>query len=276
MGAPRILLLDNGSIFAESTRNLRRLAHELAARTGEKVHPVSLLHSSGIDPGELDGEPARIFEPFLQEQRERFGFDDFLVIPLFFGPSAALTEYLPQRIRALRRDWPGLSVRIAPSLVDEGGPGERLMAEMLAGLVRELIAREKLERPAVALVDHGTPREGVNRVRNRLARRLEQLLEGEAARVGPASMERRPEAAFDFNEPLLERLLGREGFDGDVVVSMQFLSPGRHAGPGGDIDRICAAARRAHPGLRTCVTPLVGSHPDLIDLLELRWKEAWK
>jgi sirohydrochlorin ferrochelatase len=43
---------------------------------------------------------------------------------------------------------------------------------------------------------------------------------------------------------------------GDVILAPLFLSPGRHAGPGGDLAQICAAASsRCH------FTELVGTHP---------------
>ena len=81
-------------------------------------------------------------------------------------------------------------------------------------------------------------------------------------------MERRPEPEYDFNEPLLERAFDQPGFDaGPVIVAMLFLSPGRHAGPAGDIARICAAAEQRHPKLRTVMTDLVGLHPGLIPIL---------
>ena len=54
-----------------------------------------------------------------------------------------------------------------------------------------------------------------------------------AGAVEASSMERREGTEYDFNEPLLENLLGSEGFEKDVVLSMLFISPGRHAGPGG-------------------------------------------
>ena len=89
--------------------------------------------------------------------------------------------------------------------------------------------------------------------------------------VAPASMERRDGEAYAFNEPLLEKLLDQPGWDtGKVIVSMLFLSPGRHAGPGGDIAHICRAAEQRHPGLRTCMTGLVGDHLGIIPLLQKR------
>ncbi len=104
-----------------------------------------------------------------------------------------------------------------------------------------------------------------------MAEALQVSLGDAVADVAASSMERREGEEYDFNEPLLERLLDRPGWDsGDVVVSMMFLSPGRHAGPGGDIDRICKAAESRHPGLRTYMTGLVGDHPGMVPLLKRR------
>ena len=116
------------------------------------------------------------------------------------------------------------------------------------------------------MVDHGTPAKPVNAVRNFLGKQLAEMLDGVEFSV--ASMERRDGEAYDFNEPLLERLLGSAPFDrGPIVLSMLFLNPGRHAGTGGDIDEICAKAQARFPELRICKTGLVGESPKLVDIL---------
>jgi sirohydrochlorin ferrochelatase len=67
---------------------------------------------------------------------------------------------------------------------------------------------------------------------------------------------------FDFNRPLLAEALLAPGFDsGDVVIAPLFLSPGRHAGPGGDLARIAREAEARSAGLRCHFTGLVGTHP---------------
>ena len=58
------------------------------------------------------------------------------------------------------------------------------------------------------------------------------------------------------------------------VLAMLFLSPGRHAGEGGDIAEICAAAEQRHPGLRVRPTALVGEHPAIVDILATRLRQA--
>ncbi|MBP6865719.1 MAG: cobalamin biosynthesis protein CbiX [Candidatus Didemnitutus sp.] len=262
------LLLDNGSLAPAATLRLRELASALAARVGAPVEPVSLLHSSAIPAEALDGRPAQIFEPAVA-RRAAGGADDFLVVPLFFGPSRALTDYLPERVAQLRVRHPGLRVRLAPPLFDAAD--ERL-AQILADHVCAVPAEAGSGPLRVALVDHGSPVPVVTRVRDALAEQLQRLL-GEAAIVAPCSMERRPGPDYAFNEPLLEDLLAREGWNcGPVVVAMQFLLPGRHAGPDGDVAEICQRVAAVHPQLVTRLTPLVAEHPRLLDILADRWR----
>lgn len=274
--APCITLTDNGSLRPEATFSLRKLADTLTERIAQPVHPVSLLHSGRIDSEKIDGIPAETFEKFALAKREE-GINEFFVAPLFFGPSAAIAEYLPQRVDAMREEqaWPELNVRVGPCLVNLQDTEDYRVAQMLADFVLETHQRLELSSPpSVALVDHGTPRVTVTHVRNHLAEQLGRLLGEQCQHVKPCSMERREGSEYDYNEPLLERLLGSEGFQQHVIVSMLFLQPGRHAGEGGDVAEICEAAENATPGLTTHMTTLVGSHPALIDLLEERYEQG--
>lgn len=257
-------LLDNGSLEPAATLRLRELAAAFSARVGASVEPVSLLHSSGIPAEKLGGAPAEIFEPAL-ERGLAAGGRNFLVVPLFFGPSRALTEYLPQRVARLKSRALNLRVRLAPVLFDDG---DSRLAEILADHVRA--AAGDVPAPwRVALVDHGSPVPEVTAVRDALALRLAQKF-GPAARVTGCCMERRFGAEFDFNGALLEEVLAPES-DETVIVAMQFLLPGRHAGIDGDVAKICAKAQAANPRLRTRVTSLVAEHPRLIEILADRW-----
>ncbi|MBI2516899.1 MAG: cobalamin biosynthesis protein CbiX [Opitutae bacterium] len=258
------LLVDNGSLEPAATLQLRELAAALAGRIGAPVAPVSLLHSSGIAPAQLGGAPAEILEPALV-RRLAEGLKDFIIVPLFFGPSRALTEYLPERVAHLRKPHPGLRVQLAPPLF---AAGDDRLARILADHVRAVGVTGPLR---VALVDHGSPAREVNAVRDALAAQLQGLL-GSGAVVAACSMERRPEPEYDFNEPLLGKLLARPEWTGDVVVALQFLSPGRHAGPEGEVAQICRRAETGRPGLRTHLTPLVGAHPALSAILADRWR----
>jgi len=264
MAAPVTFLLDNGSLEPAATLRLRELAAAVAARIGEAVEPVSLLHSSGVPAAQLGGVPAEIFEPAVV-RRAGNGARDLRVVPLFFGPSRALSDYLPERVRALREKFLDLAVRVAPALFEAADPR---LARILADHVRTVAASPS----RVALVDHGSPVRAVTDVREALARQLAREL-GSATEVIGCCMERRPEPAYDFNEPMLEKLLARDGWNsGDVVIAMQFLLPGRHAGTDGDVAQICRRAEAANPRLRTRLTPLVAEHPLLTEILADRWR----
>lgn len=272
--APLCLLFDNGSFRADATLNLRAIAQQLQTAIGTGVQAVSLLHSAAIPPRELGGVPAQVLEPALGVLLTA-GINDIVLLPLFFGPSAALTEYLPSRLEELRRVHPTMRIRLGSWLVDARDEQDRRIAAILAGKVRAVIAARALDRPNVVLVDHGSPQPAVAEVRNLLGRQLGALLAGSIGPLAVASMERRAGPEYDFSGPLLAAVLEQPEFSqGDLVLAQQFLSPGRHAGSGGDIARICATAKQAHPGLKIHPTELIGGDPKLIAVLADRYREA--
>ena len=272
---PYIFLIDNGSLRADSVFALRGLAAQLSERVGLKVEPVSLLHSSKVPASELDGVAARVVKPTLRRLIAT-GARKFVFVPLFLGPSRAITDYLPELIAEARVSAPDLQVVVADTLagVDVAAPDMRL-AEMLADNVRLTMQAAGLSHPRVALVDHGTPAEVVNQVRNAVAGQLAVLLQTEVAAVAACSMEQREGIEYDFNEPLLERVAQLDGWAAaDVIVALFFLLPGRHAGAGGDVAEICDGLIAQHT-LRSAVrTPLLGEHPQLVDILVDRLRAA--
>lgn len=272
-------LFDNGSFRADSTRSLRRLAMKVGDRLGYGVKAVSLLHSTRVPAEELDGERAQLLEPALDAWLGEHPGGRALLLPLFFGPSGALVEYLPERLAAMKLKHPGGRVWLAEALVvAEETPRE--LAGALADRVRATAAERGWRRPRVVLCDHGTPLRAVTAVRDRLGVLLAEELGEEAEAVAVASMERRPGDEYAFNEPLLATRLATAPFDaGEVVVSLQFLSPGRHAGPGGDVAEICAAAeevaREEGRGLGTAMTATLADDDRVADVAARRAREGW-
>lgn len=267
-----VLLVDNGSLRPDATLSLRKLADGLSFRIGCRVEPVSLLHSNRVDPELLGGRPAEVLEPALTG-RLAAGGRDFIIVPLFIGPSRALTVFIPELREQLRGHYPELQLLVASPLVDGEGASIGALAEILQRGVQQVVARDRLVRPRVVVCDHGSPVRAVAKVRDRVTDALSNLLGDSVAGVRAASMERRPEPEFAFNDPLLEQALHECG-DGPVVVSMLFLQPGRHAGNAGDVAAICRVAMEANPGMRVVRTSLVGEDPALLPLLEERWREA--
>ena len=270
---PTVILLDNGSSRAESTLSLRQIAKALEALIGEPVHPVSLLHSDKVPSGALEGRPADTYDAFLRRQAAA-GKRVIRVLPLFFGPSRALTKSVLDKAAELGKEFAPLDLRVADLLYPLPAGEPRLVDILLDNLQRTAETRGVKPDRAV-LVDHGSPLPAVTAVRRALAARMRDAL-GADVRVDEAAMERRPGSEFDFNGDLLEDLLRRIATEDPaqtVILSMLFLSAGRHAGPGGDIDDICRSVEQDFPGFRVQPTPLVGTHPGIIDILQARYEQ---
>ncbi len=285
MSLPEVcFLFDNGSLRPGATLGLRAIAASLEKRILCPVRPVSVLHSSAVSPQALAGRPAELLEPALKKALAD-GLRSAVLLPLFFGPSAAVVAYVPQRVRALAAAFPEACLRHARWVVNAADSNDMRIARLLAERVRETCGRVVCaagagggpgeKRPHVVLVDHGSPQPAVTAVRNHLGRQLAFLLGDRVRGVHVASMERRPGAEYAFNEPLLAGRLRQPPCDtGEVIVALQFFTSGRHAGPGGDIAAICEEAQRVRPGLRTCLTDPLGQSELLVDVLADRFNEA--
>jgi hypothetical protein len=200
-----------------------------------------------------------------------------LVLPAFFGPSDTLTQLVPAVVARHAARHPALRLFTAAPLVDVGDAADARVAGALRDGVLHALAAASLPvgAAAVVLCDHGSPLPEVGAVRAHLAAQLRALLPAPPRAFGEASMERRPGAAYDFNDPLLEALLRTPPFDdGPVVVALAFLSPGKHAGPGGDLAGIAADAEREAAArgraLRVHFAPVLGAAPAVADVLRDR------
>ncbi len=271
MPDPIVFLTDNGSLRPQATEGLRRLSSALGSRIGLEVEAVSLLHSHKIPAESLGGRPATIVKRRLRECF-RHGRHDFVVLPLFLGPSLAITDYLPEVVAELReKECPQLRVRIASPLAGKAvtAPDPRLAAILESRL---LAGGPLAESDTVALVDHGTPIRVVNELRNVVAAQLGDRL---GRPVQPCSMERREGPDYAFNEPLLEQLgevLGAPG--GHLRLAMFFLLPGRHAGDGGDVATIVDGLVGDRSFDRVTMSPLMAEDPLLLDILADRFAEV--
>ncbi len=260
MNSATILLADNGSRRPESVLNLRNIARRLSEATARRVIPVSLQHANKIPASVLNGQSADTLSPLL-ERRLLQGERAFIIVPLFFGPSRALTSFIPEQLSRLRREHGDFKVAIAPVLCPLP-PGEPRLAGILEAQLPSTEQR-------IILVDHGSPIPSVTAVRHYLADALRERF-GQTIRLREAVMERRPGDAYDFNGELLEEVLLTEGERDSktpIALSLLFLSPGRHAGPGGDIEAIRARVGQRFPHWTIHISGLVGDHPDLIPIL---------
>lgn len=270
MSEPVVFLVDNGSVRAAATKSLRAIASGLSDVSGHRVTGVSLQHADRISPAQLDGRPALLLREALRGQLTQ-GVRDFVLVPLFFGASRALTAAIPEMLEALRDEHGDFRARLAEPL-SPLPDGEPLLADILSEHVERTCDTLGVAPTQVIVVDHGSPSPAVTAVRSRTTALLRERL-GPAIPLAEAVMERREGARYDFNGPLLERALAEHAEaapHGVVVLAMLFISPGRHAGPGGDVVEICHAFQQAHPGVRIGISPLVGEHPLLIEILRRR------
>lgn len=264
----QILLIDNGSSRPDSTLNLRRIAKALSDQSGKLIHPVSLQHANKAPIEALDGIPAHVLETFLEQQLAQ-GETRFLLLPLFYGKSRALTSFVPdvyQRLQATHSDF---EVEIADVLYPLP-QGESKLVQLLLNNIQQTAEKHQIQADHIILVDHGSPIPQVAQVRIDLATQLQTELPRQT--LSDACMERRKSKQYDFNGILLEDELvtiAEKANDEtvNVIVSLLFTSPGTHAGEGGDIAMICEAASQQHPHLNIYLTPLVGESPILIDIL---------
>ncbi len=265
-----ILLVDNGSTRAAATLSLRHIATGLESACGRTVHAVSLQHADRISPAQLDGRPAEVLPAFLAHHLAR-GEREFITVPLFFGRSRALTSFIPEQVGLLAERFGAFDLRQA-DVLSPLQQGEPRLTDILADNVAQCCAQMGAQADRVILVDHGSPLPEVTAVRAQLALGLRGRLAEEIA-LSQAVMERRKGAAYDFNGMLLGDLLDSAAAPDratHVVLAMLFISPGRHAGAGGDIEEICRDAEARNPGLQVGISGLVGQHPGLIEILQDR------
>lgn len=261
---PIYLLADNGSLEADSTLSLRKTAHCAGLLAGVEILPVSLLHSSKVDPSLLNGIKAETMEPFLAGPIAQSA-SELRILPFFFGPSRALTEWLPEKLEQWKSQKDGRNFRILDCLHQSG---DTRLAVALEDLCLRSIKRNKMKKPFLALVDHGTPVFDVHRVREEVGEELKRRMKDYVSGFSTCSMERRDGEEYDFNEPLLENLLVQKKEEcEEMLVAQLFLSPGRHAGEGGDLDRICSSFAGSSPSRRLVRTDLLGAHPSVAEIL---------
>jgi hypothetical protein len=252
----KIALVDNGSLEAAAHQSLRAAAAAIGERADMRVESVSWKHSDRIPSYALPDGPAWTLAPWVEEQVEA-GEREFIFIPFFISPQGAIGSSLNRDLAALQAKRGGFEYSFAEGLAPENALGP-----ILADRVRAACAAQGLKRPAVIVVDHGGPSGASAGVRDQSAGVARAALGDAVSSLAAASMESPEGEEFAFNRPLLADALSAPGFaSGDVVIAPLFLSPGRHAGPSGDLSRIAREAEARQPGLRCHFADLVGSHP---------------
>ena len=266
----KYFLVDNGSLQPESVIYMRNVAVELGKSTGLSVTPSGLMHSHKVDSSKLNGQPGISLESFFLSKDSEL-YKNLAFIPMFLGPSLAITDWLPEKLAMWSHNKIDRKYSIADCLFRRG---DHRLANALSEYVSDLIPKFSPVKPYVILVDHGTPLQEVNLVREEVGSALVSKLEGRLSGFSTACMERRDGTQYDFNDPLLENLLQeiQSGGNNSVILAQLFLAPGRHAGPNGDISEICSPF--INDGMKIERTPTLGNHPLVLEILADRVNEV--
>ena len=270
---PIVLLVDNGSIRADATKQLRILAKKLSVAAKIKVQPVSLRHADKISAELLDGEVAQVFLSFMDEyllQGER----KFIILPLFFAEGRAVTELISNQLLSFQALYTNFTFQVA-DVVYPLPNGEPLLVDMIYDLILKKAEGSPLSKKNIVLVDHGSPQPRVTEVRKHLAKLVQKKLSTTGA-LAEAVMERRKGDEYLFNGELLQDWLTRKAQAGEksVIVCLLFFLAGRHAGKGGDIDEICRKVEDEYPKFKIAVCPLIAEHKELVSILLARLQVA--
>ena len=270
---PIVLLVDNGSIRADATKQLRILAKKLSVAAKIKVQPVSLRHADKISAELLDGEAAQVFLSFMDEyllQGER----KFIILPLFFAEGRAVTELISNQLLSFQALYTNFTFQVA-DVVYPLPNGEPLLVDMIYDLILKKAEGSPLSKKNIVLVDHGSPQRHVTEVRKHLAKLVQKKLSTTGA-LAEAVMERRKGDEYLFNGELLQDWLTRKAQAGEksVIVCLLFFLAGRHAGKGGDIDEICRKVEDEYPKFKIAVCPLIAEHKELVSILLARLQVA--
>ena len=266
MKTPICLLVDNGSLRPQAVLNLRNIAQQLESECLHDVIPLGLLHSNKIDKSMLDGESGETIGTFLSSKKGQ-KISSLVILPFFIGPSLGVTDFLVKKLEIWEKEKSGRSFEVLTCIHSYE---DTKLAAALTNETNRVITEKGLDRPCIALVDHGTPIIEVNRVREDVGRSLVEMIGAKASGFATCSMERRKGGEYDFNEPLIEKVLDDWGNAGvqEIVVSLLFLLTGRHAGKGGDLENIFDKAKSKFPGMRITPTRPLGENSIIYELLK--------
>lgn len=282
-----VVLANIGSLRTEPYLDVRQLSFRLSRSLRLPVVPCSFRFSNRIDASKLHGIAAKTFEMVLNEHLHQYSeyTTEVVVLPLFFGNSSTLTEFLPDVLAKCWRKFtndgatlnrPPLSLRLGGCLVNMANPVDDRVAQILMEKVKALTADvPRSEDISVLVLDHGTPNKEVHEARELVGDQLRKLMEGQVKLVGTGCMERREGSEYDFNDPLLEVALDHYKItSGVLVVAILFLSQGRHAGANGDIEEILEGVKKKYPNVEIRVTEPLGTHELLSEVLQDRYYQA--
>ena len=149
----------------------------------------------------------------------------------FFGPSLAITDWLPKKLTEWKNQGTHRNFEILPCLHQAG---DQRISKAILDYTFKMINKSKMDRPFVALVDHGTPLRSVNQIREEIGSQMKERLKGLLKVLPLAAWKEGRVASMTLMILSLESLIKEleEKKIKKLVLAQLFLSPGRHAGKG--------------------------------------------
>jgi sirohydrochlorin ferrochelatase len=271
---PIILLVDNGSLRANATLQLRKLSQQLSVVTDCKIYPVSLNHADKIPLGDLEGEAAWTFQVFMRQFLQQ-GWRGFIILPLFFGKSNAITTLLSNPLTSFQSRYIDMTFQIA-DVVYPLPKSEPILVDILYDHIMTTAQQAAFPLKNIVVVDHGSPLPRVTAVRQHLVQCLQAKFSADIL-LQQAVMERREGDKYLFNGILLKDWLIDKAKAGETtaIVSLLFFLAGRHAGAKGDIETICQQVMCNYPHFKVVICPLVVEHSHLVSILRIRLERCY-
>ncbi|TDH68364.1 hypothetical protein CCR75_003471 [Bremia lactucae] len=274
----RIILINSGCLHAKPYLDLCRIGFRLSRVLGQLVVPCSFQYSDEVDPQVLYGLQAKTFEMVLTEFLATRGNHarEVIILPLFFGTCATLTDFLPTTINKV---WAAstppapLSIRISGCLV-ESASDTRVSQILLEGINQVVNFGTIKENVTVLVVGEGSPNCTAYESREFVVQALRRLLKTQqhVKLIETACMECRQEAEYEFNDPPLAVAFDRYAVkQGIVVVAKLFFSNGHNAGEKDNFQEIIENVRLNKPNVDIRVTQALGTHELLTEILQDRY-----
>lgn len=271
-----VVLADNGSVKPYAPLMTRKLAQQLQEEIGVKTIPASLAHSGRIPVDRLNGQPVALVKPLLQEL-SMSGIEEVIILPFMLASGGAIHRKLAAEVEIASNSFAETKFELAQAILSDSDQNPHPIVPMFVEHIESTIQEKSLDRPRVILVDHGSPRRESADLRNSVGKQLKDSLGERIEGLIAASMERRPGAEYDFNEPMLKKVLEESAEERKtIVLARLFLQPGKHSGKKGDVDEICEEVFRRFPEFEIHHAPRVFLQKNLIHLLKIRYKEITK
>ncbi|CEG37110.1 with nad-binding rossmann-fold domain [Plasmopara halstedii] len=272
-----IVLINTGSLRAESYANMRHISFQLSRALRQLVVPCGFGLSDQVNTREHNGLRAKTLEMVVAEHLALHNncASEIIVLPLFLGPSVIMRDYMPNIFDKVwaARPSASLSVRVGDCLVKSCD--DTRVAEMLLERSSQVVNFTTVKENVTILVVYPDTlsREASGEI-DMVAQQLRRLLKTNQhiKLAGSACIESQKGASHDSSDPpLAEALEYYSVSEGIVVFAKSFFSDDCIEK---NIEEIIQCVRAGHPDLDLRVAEALGPNELLSSILSDRYDSA--